>query len=188
MNCEAPASTPRKKRALVSNLRPQVPLHCQNCLPCPPTQNTTNERCSVAQRQRRPTIEAAAPPRMESARFSPPKNKRRICNPNTTARRLPLHIHVISAERTTLQHLCLNNNILTHSTLKHRFSPLINERAHPTRTAPHYAGDSSHLCHRSSSCGGVWVAYPPFGFWRRETCAFNARRRGSFNCRPALTL
>ena len=43
-NCEAPANTPRKKRALVSKLRPQVPPPCQSCLPCPLTQNTTQKR------------------------------------------------------------------------------------------------------------------------------------------------
>ena len=72
-NREAPASIPRKKRAFVSNLRPQVPPPCQSCLPCPPTQNTTKQRCSASQRQRGPTTEAAAPPRIESARFSAPK-------------------------------------------------------------------------------------------------------------------
>ena len=39
----------------------------------------------------------------------------------------------------------------TPSTLKHRFSPLINERAHATRTAPHFAADSFHLCQLDGS-------------------------------------
>ena len=63
----------REKNGHSSRIYALKYLRLVKALPCPPTQNTTKQRCSASQRQRGPTTEAAAPPRIESARFSAPK-------------------------------------------------------------------------------------------------------------------